>query len=357
MRYTNFVRASERMAVRFLLAGFAASGAVADIGPTPGSYDLSALFAKADAVCVGRVEHPIEKRSGAEGLVNAVSRTVGLLARRCYKGNVSAGDTIAYTTHVPGIHTTDVDLPAGGEVLVFLNETRPHVFTLAFPFWGKLEDASLGTLAQGPGTGLEQLQRDIVASTNGVTDRRVLGGNFRVLHGFPALSDEALSLLRSYSHSADPNVALGAFAALAKAGNPTDLFALCEYVSAPGRAAASAQGYYNFTSIGEIRRPEARGALECLARAPAPSPRLNAMDGIRGIGSAESVPELIRHLDDSNSLMQYLAVVTLWEIVRRPDEVGPSIPMFEGDKSRFIQSWKRWWNDTGRRLYPDSERH
>ena len=75
------------------------------------------------------------------------------------------------------------------------------------------------------------------------------------------------------------------------------------------------------------------------------------MDAIRGIGSPESVPELIRHLDDTDSMMQYLAVAALQEILRRPDEVGPSIPMFEGDKVRFIQSWKRWWSEEGQASY------
>jgi hypothetical protein len=356
IRYTNVARIP-KMAARFLLLSLIAGAAFAEIAPTPGSYELDKLFAKADAVCVGRVEHPVEIVSGTEGLVKEVLRTVGLVARRCYKGYVSASDTIEYTTHVPGIHVTDIDLPAGGEALVFLKETQPHRFTLAFPFWGRLEDASLGTLAPGPGSGMEQLQLDIAATTAGVLDRRTLDGNFRVLHGFPALSGETLTLLRSYSQSADTGVALGAFAALVKAGNPRDLLALCEYVKAAGEAVASTEGYYSFVSIGQIRRPEARTALECLARTPERGLSFEAMRGLRAIGSAESVPELMRHLDDSNSDMQYLAVITLQEIIRRTDEVGPSMPMFERDSSKFIQSWKRWWNDTGHRRYPGARRY
>ena len=234
MRESNFAGISGLAAVPLLAAGLLAPRGFAELGPTPGSYALEPLFAQADAVCVGQVQHPVETVTGADGYVKAVSRSVGLLAHRCYKGSVSPRDTIEYATHVPGIHATDTDLPGGGEVLVFLKETRPHVFTLAFPFFGRLWDASLGTLAPETGTGLEQLQRDIVASTKGVMDWRVLVGNFRVLHGFPSLSGEALALPRSYSQDVDPEVAMGAFAALAKFGNPADLAALCEYVNRAG---------------------------------------------------------------------------------------------------------------------------
>jgi hypothetical protein len=85
MRYPNVARIP-KMAVRFLLLSLIASAAFAEIAPTPGSYELDKLFAKADAVCVGRVEHPVEIVSGTEGPVKEVSRTVGLVARRCYKG-------------------------------------------------------------------------------------------------------------------------------------------------------------------------------------------------------------------------------------------------------------------------------
>lgn len=75
------------------------------------------------------------------------------------------------------------------------------------------------------------------------------------------------------------------------------------------------------------------------------------MMALRGIGSPESVPELVKRLDDNNPEVQYLAVITLWEIVRRPDEVGPGIPMFNENKAHFIESWKRWWNETGKAQY------
>lgn len=357
MRYSVSGNVLRPLSGGLLVTALLGVGAHADLAPTPGSYDLSVLFAGSDAVRLGRVEHPTEVRTGSEGGVIAVSRSVGLLPRRCYKGEVSPEDTIEYSTHVPGIHATDVALPAGGDALVFLKQTRPHAFTLAFPFWGKLEDASLEILAPEIGIGLDQLQRDIVASTRGMEDRRALGGNLRVLHGFPSLSGDALALLRSYSRDIDPDVATGAFAALAKFGDPADLAALCNYVNAAaGAVAASARGFYNFASIANLRRRDALGALECLARSARPSPSLYAMEAIRGIGAPESVPEIIRHLDDADPTMQYLAVITLSEIMGRTDEIAPAMPTFEKDPQRFIQSWKRWWNEKGQALYPGAAR-
>jgi hypothetical protein len=343
------------LAGQALIAALAIVDGRSEFGPAPGSYDLSQLFAKADAVCLGQVDQRTEAVTRAEGAAKAVSRTVGLTVLRCYKGGVSAADTISYDTHVPAIHTADPYLPPGRDVVVFLKQTQPRMFTLAFPFFGVLADASLDTLTPMTGTGLEQLQRDIVASTKGAVDRRVLDGNLRVLHGFSSLSEEAQKLLRSYTENADPEVAMGAFAALVKLGSPSDLLALCQYVSASGgAAAASTQGYHNFSAIGTIRRQDDRGALECLARAPWHGLRLDALEALRRIGSPLSVPELMAHLDDADPTAQYLAVASLQEIVRRTDEICPSVAEFEQDKSRFIQSWKQWWFDKGRALYPES---
>jgi hypothetical protein len=173
-----------------------------------------------------------------------------------------------------------------------------------------------------------------------------------MLHGFSTLSGDAFDLLRLYTHSIDPEVAMGAYAALTKFADPRDLMSLCDYVNeAGGTTAASAVGYYNFASIVDISEPNARQALECLARAPKPGLNIYAMEAIRRIRAPESVPELIKHLDDSDSMMAYLAVITLSEIVHRPDEPGPGVPAFEQDKSRYILSWKRWWLEKGSGLY------
>src|SRR5438067_1775405 len=142
---------------------------VADFGPSPGSYELDSLFAQADAVCLGRVEHGADITSGQSGAVREVSRSFGLAVGRCYKGVVSPTDAIRHfirhTTHIPGEHTTDVYLREGVDALVFLKEVSPHVFTFAFPFWGHLSDAWLGVLEPISGSGMDQLERDILAST------------------------------------------------------------------------------------------------------------------------------------------------------------------------------------------------
>lgn len=333
--------------------GLAAGRSRADIAPGPASYELDALFAKSDAVCLARAQQEAETQTGTEGYVKEVSRTAGLLPRRCYKGEISPGDSVSYITHVPGVHATDTSLPEDHDALLFLKRSGERSFSLAFPFFGHLSDASLPVLDPETASGLEQLQRDVVASTKALVDPRLLLGNFRVLHGFRALTPDALNLLRAYSAGVDAELAMGAYEALAKFGDPADLFALCQFVSAPGgEPAASATVHYNFVSVGQIRNPAARAALECLARAPRLA--LYAIDAIRGIASKESVPELVKHLDDSDINTQYMAVITLWEIVRRPGEVGPSVPMFEQDPMRFIQSWKRWWAETGQALYPEA---
>jgi hypothetical protein len=166
-------------------------------------------------------------------------------------------------------------------------------------------------------------------------------GNLRVLRGFRTLSPDALSLVRSLSRNSDIRVALWAFAALARTADWNDLSNLCRTAQAGSPPGVG----YNFAPIGYIATPYLLRPLECLARTPASSEvNVPAMRAIVGIGSAQSVPEIIKHLEDNNSRgMQDLALAGLRKIVR---------PSPETDPSRAIQSWRDWWEQTGNRLYP-----
>jgi hypothetical protein len=146
--------------------------------------------------------------------------------------------------------------------------------------------------------------------------------------------------VRLQAKDGEPRVALGAFSILVKGGQPDDLAELCRYVAAGGDAIAYAAQSHNFTALEKLRDPATRPALECIARSGITQLQLPAMDAIRGIASPASVPELIRHLDDPSPVAQYLAVITLSEITRRPDEPGPLMPEFMKEPARFRDSWK-----------------
>jgi hypothetical protein len=81
--------------------------------------------------------------------------------------------------------------------------------------------------------------------------------------------------------------------------------------------------------------------------------KLTAMVAIRAIKSPASVPELIRRLDDPDKNTQFLAYITLWEIVRRKDDPGEGAGGFAAKRDVLVASWKQWWNETGRLQYPE----
>lgn len=115
-------------------------------------------------------------------------------------------------------------------------------------------DASVALLTNGADDGIDLLQRDILASTKGVADPKVLMGNLRVLRGFPVLSGEAVALLREFSKSSDIRIALWAFARLVRMADCNNLVDLCRV--AP--AGAPPGGGYNFAPISRISTPYLR---------------------------------------------------------------------------------------------------
>ena len=201
---------------------------------------------------------------------------------------------------------------------------------------------------------MKQLEADVLLNLSQSTDTDSRIRDLRILHGFDELSSETTRSVRLLTKDGEPRVALGAFSILVGGGQPDDLAELCRYAAGGGDAMASAAQWHNFTALEKLRNPAARLALECIANTGITQLQLPAMDAIREIASPASVPGLIRHLDGPSPVMQYLAVITLSEIVHRPDEPGPLMPEFMKEPARFRDSWKRWWIDQGHTLFPET---
>jgi hypothetical protein len=322
---------------------------LAEVYPSPGDYDLERIFAGADAACFGTVAARREvKQEYDPDLRSArVERTFELLEPRCYKGSFPPGNSIAYVSHSPAVLMTDVALADGEVGLFFLKRTDQGAWGLSDPHFGKLRDAFISARGVLADAGIGQLERDLASSLRlGTATPDEIAGDLRVLHGFRQLSGETLDLVRSYSKGPDPLLGAGAFSVLAKAGAPDDLSGFCSYLKA-GNEKDSQLLDFSFASIEDLRSLDARPSLECLARTSNAAIRLAAMDAIRAVASPASVPELVRHLDDNDPTMQYLAVISLSEIVKRPGEVGPAMPTFDQDPLSFRLSWKKWWNEIG----------
>jgi HEAT repeat protein len=105
------------------------------------------------------------------------------------------------------------------------------------------------------------------------------------------------------------------------------------------------------TSLGQIRDPRARQALEELSDSKFVAVRLGAMDALRWLKSRESIPVLVKRLGDPSNDVQYLAVVSLSEALGMDEEYRPTMNLFDKKPQYYVGLWKQWWADEGIRLH------
>jgi hypothetical protein len=340
-----------------LLLGWMVPICPAAVGPAPASYSLPVLFDAAEAVCAGTVvgAHEFDSEDAStQPAARRFSTLFKLSEPRCYKGVLEESDAIQYLADSPGIPSSQY-VQDRETVIVFLRRTSAATWGLADPYFGRIYTAPLGGLPLPSTGGLAQLELDLESTLRTEHDPNLLTMDLQMLHGFDRLSPVTVALVRALTNSPEPLVAVGAFAVLAKIGAPDDLSQFCDYLMAHEDRISVAVLGFNFTSIEHIRLRTYRPALECLANTAPISVRSSAMIGIRGMADQASIPELVRHLDDSDSYIQYLAVITLWEIVPQSGQPGPTMQRFDRDPTQFTISWKRWWNEYGRAHYSGPE--
>ena len=106
-------------------------------------------------------------------------------------------------------------------------------------------------------------------------------------------------------------------------------------------------------SVGQIKDERARIHLEQLTSSKYANIQFGAMTALRGIGNPKSAPVLIQRLDDPDSLIQYLAVITLAEIFDKKNaDYAPAMPTFEQNRPKYVEAWKKWWVEEGQSLVP-----
>lgn len=79
--------------------------------------------------------------------------------------------------------------------------------------------------------------------------------------------------------------------------------------------------------------------------------QMDSMQAVRNRGSTESIPTLIAHLDDTQSITQGMAVASLAEIVPQAGLPNPTGPEFDKNPFLYTSAWKKWWEKEGRKLY------
>ena len=325
--------------------------------PTPDSGVIGPSFAVSDLVCVGRVTgtHDVSAELVPEPPgtypIKIITKVISLAVDRCYKGDAEEID-VTVTTHDPRMLVSDFrPVPAGEDLLVLVRRAANGSFTLADPYWSKWK-AALQTLPAPAASGMPQLERDLLANLTPGGDPNSVMTNLRILKALDKPSDAALTLVRSLFADPSLEVALEALSIAVKSGRAEDLRALAGFLEQrKPTLSPDILAQHDFSALMNPREAGAYLALESLGDLPYAELRDQAREGIRHLRNPRAVPWLIGHLDDSDPLLRYLAVISLAEITGRGGENGPGMGQFNKNPSKYTDAWKQWWADGGRARY------
>jgi len=316
----------------------------ADVGPTPGTQQVRPIFAQSDVVCNCSVTSVAvaEEREVQGNDRRVVWRRMIAKARveDLYRGTVTVGSTILieYEDERPATRVLPV-LIAGSRALLFLRMGPSLNYTFSDAFMGVTLFTSI-PLQQGS-SGLVKLQ-SALADVLGASNHNDTIAALRILQGFDQLGSNTLGKVEPLSNSNDPAVALGAIAVLLNTKSPVSVEQLREYLSGHNGAAEPVALVSIGSELGQIDDERALASIESLADSRYLTIRLGAMHALRRMKSEASATVLIHKLDDPDSIIQYLAVITLAEIFKKQGEYSPSLHSFDQKPLDYINLWKAW---------------
>jgi hypothetical protein len=318
----------------------------AQIGPVSWSENLVPAFEKADLVCNCHVQSLTERDEtltldGAPATRRFVSATVHV--DDAYKATPSVGSEI--TVEYQEITRTGLAVLGFGPRLQ-KEETALLFLTFngqSFSFADSLGATKFSRLPRVTSqVGIEKLQSALSAVVSG-SNREDRIKALRLMGGFDKLDPRTLSTVEPYSTSDDPEVAFGALSVLLRTRTLDSVERLRRYLLAYDSDSQPLALINAGTLLGGIDDPRARPALEELSESRFVAVRLGAMDALRSVKSRDSAPTLVRHLDDPDGTIQYLALITLAEIFGKTDgDYAPTMNLFDKKPGYYTSLWKKW---------------
>jgi len=149
------------------------------------------------------------------------------------------------------------------------------------------------------------------------------------------------------SRSSDADLALSALVILVK-DNPAD---------GTSRLSTFLAGYEGndqhiafqtlLAKLMEIRDQRALPGLKSLSSSRFPTIRLGSVVALRGMKAPQAASTLAKRLDDSDSDIQFQAVLALAEIYGKTGEFHPTTPLFNSNPQHYTDLWKDWLQDSG----------
>lgn len=320
------------------------------IAPTPGSLRVRPVFEKSDLVC----------NCFVESLTLAGERTIqgSTLVRRRMRAKVTIQDiyktmqprprtiVVEFEQYWPATRVAEPGLWKGETALLFLKVRNPGIFEFTDRFLGATPFRSLPK--QSGNLGLLKLEAALITVVL-QGDREESIQALHLLHGFDRLGPNTMSKLAPLSKSKDTEIAFGAIAVLLRTKSPGALERLISYLNSYEGDDGPIWLASIDTDLAQVRDAGSLPLLEGLSDSKYRPIRRGAMDALRGIKSPKSAPTLVRRLDDTDSTIQYVAVISLAEILGKYEgDYAPGMPTFEKDPRKYTDLWKKWWAEHGK---------
>lgn len=330
-----------------------------DIVPVPGTQAVRPVFEASDLVCNCSVkslsvigQQPIPQSSVIRKRMQA---TVEI--QDVYKSWASATGAILlqFELDTPSSSAAQPALTPGETAILFLKSTGPNLYEFTDPFLGVTPFHTPPPRETG-GTGMAKLESALTLTLQHSNRDDSLNA-LRLLQCFDSLSQDSLAATGTLTTSQDLELALGALAVLLKEGTPTAAEKLKLWLESYKGNAQPISLVSVATELADIRDVRVISAMEALTSSRYSAVRRGAVQSLRKMRSVRSGPVIAQRLDDSDQAIQYLAVITLSEVLGKYDgDYGPSKYLFDKRPQYYIGLWKQWWADECSKLHPEDSK-
>jgi hypothetical protein len=319
------------------------------------------MMQKASLVCKGEVTSAPTPTLGDN--TPRMSGTAWIRLDRCFKGDVGRSPIpLAVDQYYAFGGGPTFFLKPGDYRLLFLT-AKDGRYMIVNEWFGSLKASrNLSSSGRDADTPMASLERDLEAGLQDKDTELVLE-NIRMLGNMRALHSTAE--LKSFLGDRDPIVRTYVWQALLRLKDYSVLSAVAEFFASqpllpPSLTLPRDRLLYMQSElvqeIGGIRSSEALPFLETFAVSKEPVLRRNALQAIRQIRSAHSIPVLFNELDDSdrhNSFSAMQGLLSLRSANSSTDWV-PTMEEFLQSPDLWVAKTRQWWDVEGKAGPPDS---
>jgi hypothetical protein len=240
-------------------------------------------------------------------------------------------------------------LDPGDTALLFLSHISATTYEFGDRFLGVTRFAAVPSQVHGPG--LSGLESDLALLALSGNKEDCLNA-LRLLQGFDSLTQDSLAKVAGLSSSKDPELAFASLAILLKTGTPSAVEKLRRYLQTYRGDSQPISLVSISAELGQFTDEVALEDVEALASSRYQGIRYGAMQSLRKMKNVRSIPVIVRRLDDSDSTVQYLAVISLAEMVGKCDgDFAPTMYLFDNKPQYYTSLWKKWWEEEGKSRY------